>query len=70
MHIQLDSDNLEKLEPMTRELDVSVGWLVNMLLRNVKRVEIQVAVEQSATEIRTKKGLVRIRQKSTWVTRI
>jgi hypothetical protein len=70
MHIQLDSDNLDKIEAMSRELDVSVGWLVNTLLRNVKRAEIHVSVEQDAVEIRTKKAVLRIRQKTSWVTRI
>lgn len=70
MHIQLDSDNLNKLEPMARELDVPMGWLVNALLRNVQRAELHLTVEHDSPEIRVKKGVVRIRQKSTWVTRI
>ncbi len=69
MHINLDTDNREKLEKYAQELGVSVASLVNTLIRNIKTIEQQTTVEMKDAEVRTPKAIVRLTRRTSWITK-
>jgi hypothetical protein len=61
---ELDSDNYERLAPLATDLNVSISFLVNTLLRNIKVLSIRTDAELKASQVKTPGRIITVQPSS------
>ena len=66
MHVTLDTDNQERYAVLAQKMGVSVNWLANWMLRNIKTIEQQVTLEMKETHVRSPKSSMQLPPRTAW----
>jgi len=67
--VDIDSDNAERFMQMAADLDMSFTSLINTLLRNIKLVKQETAIEMRQPEIQSQTKRITVIKKTNWAKR-